>query len=81
MAAWIALIATVALDLLLIPRWGIIGAAVASSVAYSISDCAMVASYRRLTGVGLRSLYITTLAELAEVAGRLGNLIRRTPQQ
>jgi O-antigen/teichoic acid export membrane protein len=45
---------TVALDLLLIPRFGIIGAASASAAAYACSSIASLWWMRRETGIGLR---------------------------
>jgi O-antigen/teichoic acid export membrane protein len=55
----IALGATVVLDLVLIPPFGIVGAAVASLVAYSIAAAAMVAFFLRETGVSVRELIPT----------------------
>jgi O-antigen/teichoic acid export membrane protein len=47
--AGVALVLTVALDLLLIPRYGILGAAVASSVAYSAIFVTAVVFYRTVS--------------------------------
>lgn len=46
----------VALDLVLIPTWGLIGAAVASVVAYALSAAALLWAYRRTTGARLGAL-------------------------
>ena len=48
--AVVALGGTVLLDLVLIPRFGIPGAAAASSIAYSISFALTLAYYQRMTG-------------------------------
>ncbi|HOS42343.1 MAG TPA: polysaccharide biosynthesis C-terminal domain-containing protein [Armatimonadota bacterium] len=94
LAAWITLVVTVLLDLLLIPRalalpglpalyglgWGINGAAVASSAAYTVSLLVLTIAYRRLTGIALRDLFLPRLAEFAELTGRLRSLAgRRQP--
>jgi O-antigen/teichoic acid export membrane protein len=41
----VGLVLTVVLDVLLIPRFGAMGAAIASAVAYVASTCALVAFY------------------------------------
>lgn len=51
LAAGVSLIATVALDLLLIPRLGVAGAALASSVAYTITALVVLLAFRRITGL------------------------------
>jgi len=62
-----ALIATLLLDLLLIPRYGIEGAAVASLLAYSAGAATLLAAYTRVTGAPLRRL-IPTMADVATIA-------------
>jgi O-antigen/teichoic acid export membrane protein len=49
-------VATIALDLVLIPRWGIRGAAVASSVSYVLSTALIIRPAARLTGLHPREL-------------------------
>jgi hypothetical protein len=56
---------------------GINGAAVASSVAYTISFVILTLSYRRLTGIGLREMYLPRTAELREMTNRLRFAITR----
>lgn len=51
LSAGISLVATVALDLILIPRLGIAGAAIASSVAYILTALVVTTIFRRATGV------------------------------
>lgn len=55
--AGVALILTVILDLILIPRFGILGAALASSIAYTVIFFTSVGFYlvvsRRVTGSNL----------------------------
>jgi stage V sporulation protein B len=55
-AMGIAAVVTVGLDLLLIPRFGIAGAAAASVVAYTLSAAVLGASFVRLTGAAVRAL-------------------------
>ncbi len=89
-SAWVALIATVALDLWLIPRpgtwhflhipqpgWGILGAATASTVAYTIAMGVLLIFYRRHTGVRLRDLFVVRRGELAEFRQRLRFALRK----
>ena len=52
MSAGVAAAATVVLDILLIPRFGINGAAVASSCAYTVALLMSLSVYRRSTGTG-----------------------------
>jgi O-antigen/teichoic acid export membrane protein len=56
LAALLALAATVAFDLLLIPALGINGAAIASLLAYSVSAAGLLMAYRRITGGALGAL-------------------------
>ena len=51
LAAGVSLIATVALALLLIPRLGVAGAALASSAAYTITALVVLTAFRRVTGL------------------------------
>ncbi|HEX2951018.1 MAG TPA: oligosaccharide flippase family protein [Armatimonadota bacterium] len=76
-ASWVALIATVTLDFLLIPTWGIIGAALASTVAYTISALVGMRFYRDITGIGPRTLYVPRYVEIVDIVYRLGNVMRR----
>ncbi len=73
-AALLSLAVTVALDLLLIPRFGIAGAAVASSVAYLAATLRLVAAFRRETGLGWTHVFFLgrgdlTFARASQKAG------------
>jgi O-antigen/teichoic acid export membrane protein len=58
LAAAMAVMATIALDLLWIPRRGIVGAAWASSVAYGLNAGILLAAFTRTTGInGWRLLW------------------------
>lgn len=89
-SAWTSLVATILLDFLLIPGkitfaglhipglgWGINGAAIASSVAYTVSFIVLTIAYRRLTGVRLRDMYCPRAAELREMFARLRLALQR----
>ena len=54
----VGLIATVALDLLLIPRWGINGAAVASSISYALTTLLVLGLYIHVSGNNIRDVLI-----------------------
>jgi len=63
--AFVALAATVSLDLLLIPRMGINGAALASSAAYSVQTVLLAIFLKKQLQVPWRSILIPTFDELA----------------
>jgi len=72
----------IALNLLLIPRLGFAGAAVASSVSYVTLAVWVVEQYRRSTGAGLREILVPTASD-ARIALRtlremLIRLVRRS---
>lgn len=76
--AFVTLIVTVALDLLLIPRMGIQGAALASSVAYFTNSALVAMVLKRKLGATWRALLVPSLTELVpyrqvwdRVVGRL----------
>ena len=77
LASWISLLVTVALDFLLIPRWGILGAALASTLAYTVSAAAGAWYYRRLTGIGARELYGIRPDEVLAIGRRIRAVIQR----
>lgn len=54
-AALVALGVTVLLDFLLIPRWGIVGASVATSFAYASSSLVTLLAYGQVVGAWLRA--------------------------
>ena len=56
LAMLLAVVVTVALDVLLIPTLGIEGAAIASVIAYSVAAAALVVCFLRLTGASGRNL-------------------------
>jgi O-antigen/teichoic acid export membrane protein len=72
------LLATVALDLGLIPRYGIIGASIASTVSYAVTTGVTIALFVGKTGARVSDLFVLQSADLqlarrlaAEVSSRL----------
>jgi len=63
--AFVTLVVTVVLDLILIPRMGIQGAALASSVAYFTNSTLVAILLKRKLGVTWKALLVPSLAELA----------------
>ncbi len=58
LASLLGLMATVILDFLLIPPWGVAGAAVASSISYVLSTLVVLISYLHFSGNRLRDLFL-----------------------
>ncbi len=54
----VALIVTIVGDIVLIPRWGIIGAATASALAYTTQTLLLLWLYRRVSGVRWRDMLV-----------------------
>ncbi|HKP16920.1 MAG TPA: oligosaccharide flippase family protein [Gaiellaceae bacterium] len=79
-----AAVVTIALDLALIPFFGVLGAAVASSLAYAAFGIAALVVLSRHAGVPVRELAIPTRADLAVYrragAALLGRLRRQSPE-
>jgi O-antigen/teichoic acid export membrane protein len=55
-------------NLVLIPRLGIIGAAVSSSISYTVTAALTLAAFVRISGQGLRETLIITPRDLASLA-------------
>jgi O-antigen/teichoic acid export membrane protein len=63
-SAGAALVGTIAFDFLLIPRWGFMGAAAASSISYSVSAIVLVVCYARVTGNSVASVLFPQRGDL-----------------
>lgn len=63
-AALVSLMATLALDFLLIPRIGIVGASIASSISYVVSTLLLGTFFMRMTRVGIRDLLLPKYDDL-----------------
>jgi O-antigen/teichoic acid export membrane protein len=64
-------ILTVGLDLLLIPPFGAVGAAIASSVAYMLYGIVSLAAVARQSGTRTRALFVMSPSEVRTSAGQL----------
>lgn len=73
-----AMVVTLGLDLVLIPRYGFRGAAVASSVAYTIAMVVDLFWVRRRSKLSLRTWLIATPADGQLLASRVRSRIKRS---
>jgi len=64
------------LDLVFIPRFGIKGAAIASSIGYTLSTFYSIFVFKQLTKVGLDQLLLLNKGDLVNLRGLLGNYIK-----
>jgi O-antigen/teichoic acid export membrane protein len=74
-AAWVTVVLMVAGDVLLIGRWQLPGASLASSVAYLIGDILMIRWCARLFGVPWTAFVAITREDLTYLATRLARLL------
>src|SRR4051794_721500 len=76
--AGVAIVVTVVLDVLLIPRFGAVGAAIASTCAYAVYGLTSAACLGRAEGIGIRQLLVLRRVE-AEALWRtvVGRVYRR----
>jgi len=79
-ASLAGLAATIALDLTLIPRYGFAGAAVASSIAYTITLLVNLTWVVRHSELTLRLLLIPTRGDLLLLVGRLRAALAAKPE-
>ena len=73
----ISLVATVFCDLVLIPRWGIAGAAVASSISYCIATLVVLFFYTRISGNSLAIVLIPRKEDVIIYRRYCSSLARR----
>jgi O-antigen/teichoic acid export membrane protein len=76
-SATIALIVTVLFDILLIPRMGITGAALASTLSYSMGTAVLVYTYVRLSGNSVASILFLRQSDLALYIALFRRLLAR----
>ena len=74
----IALAVTVALDFLLIPRMGIAGAALASSVAYLANGMLLLIALKKELGVKWAMFFVPSLEEFLRYKSVWGTLVAKT---
>jgi O-antigen/teichoic acid export membrane protein len=77
LTAMISLITIIILDLLLIPRYGIDGAAFATTIAYSAATVSIIFFYTRLTKVHFISLFVPSRMDLSFYRSMLKTLTTR----
>jgi len=69
-------ISTLLLDFLLIPRWGIIGASVASSIAYSLTFLIILHFFRKLEKIPLKEIFLPTKKDFATLIKKAREILR-----
>jgi O-antigen/teichoic acid export membrane protein len=80
--SWVMFLVNVPVNVLLIPKWGLIGAALASTFSYSIGMFITVFIFSEITKIDLRDLFIIRRDDLEyyrEFAGRFLKRGRTTP--
>ena len=60
----LALVLNIILNLIFIPRFNFVGAALASSISYSVMTILLAFTFRRLSGARLRDLFLPSRADL-----------------
>jgi O-antigen/teichoic acid export membrane protein len=81
---WVALIAlliNVGLNILLIPRYGIEGAAVASSIAYGVAGIVLAGKLARESGLPLKGFLLVTREDIAAYRGVIARSWKRISSQ
>jgi len=76
LAAVAGLVVTIGLDLALIPRYGFIGASIASSIAYAVALTVAAAWTVRHSSINVHELLLITPRDIRMVAGRLASMLR-----
>jgi O-antigen/teichoic acid export membrane protein len=77
-SAGITVIITIILDIFLIPSYSIIGAAIASSIAYIASGALSVFWFSRETGSSPQTLLIPRLEDVRYLKDRVVNILQRS---
>ena len=77
----ISLVITIALDLILIPKLNIVGAAIASTVSYSVSALMLIIFFVRETGASLRQVLVANSEDLNLAKQLAQPLLRRVGLQ
>ncbi|MBP7148923.1 MAG: polysaccharide biosynthesis C-terminal domain-containing protein [Acidobacteria bacterium] len=73
----VSLVVTVTLDLWLIPKIGIRGAAIASTCSYTVCAILMAVAFHRMTGIGLGELILLRPGDLKVLVGALRAVLPR----
>jgi len=75
-ASVVGLVATVALDLLLIPRYGIAGAALASSISYLLTTAVVLVAFARVGGLSPAACVLPQPGDLRYVLDGVQSVLR-----
>ena len=70
-AGFTALVSNIVFNMYLIPRMGISGAAIASTISYSLFAAVVVVSFLRITGVNALSLLVPRADDFSAIISRL----------
>ncbi len=73
---FVALVLNIVLNVVWIPRWGVSGAALASTVSYTVGSAAFILLYTRITKCTMRELFIPTLQDFRDVGAQLRRIVR-----
>ncbi|MBA7691238.1 hypothetical protein ES703_99781 [subsurface metagenome] len=79
--AAVSVVTMVILDLVLIPRWGINGAALASTIAYTVATLLIVYWYIRITRNPLKTLFIPESGDFGRYKSLLRSLAASLPNR
>jgi O-antigen/teichoic acid export membrane protein len=71
------LVVNLAANMVLIPQFGLNGAAAASTISYTFTAAAVVFVYGRLSGQGLRETLIVRRSDLTRARAELRELVNR----
>lgn len=71
-----ALVISISLDIVLIPRWGIVGAALTSSISYSIATMLMVWFFLSDSKRGVKELMLIKSEDISIYASALSRLVK-----
>ncbi len=71
------LVANIAANLLLIPHFGMNGAALASTISYTLTAGVMLLLFRRLSGLSLRQTLIVRRSDVGRAWGELRDMVVR----
>lgn len=74
---FVGLIINVVLNVILIPKIGIVGAAVATSVSYTVTSTMFVISFLKLTKLRVVDLFIFSKSEVKLITGFVKNILKR----
>ena len=81
LVAFIALLVAIGSNLWLVPRWGINGAALASTISYAVATVSAVYFYKRLSGARLSDMLVPTREDWTYLRAYFEDLYRNLARQ